>query len=96
MRTPISETWAQFSEALREFLNNRCILLENRLCCRKCGTFVAHSRVVVAIHAPAFHYNCATFDGRAWVMTLPYCPQCEQKPSERGCLHISLAEPEDP
>jgi hypothetical protein len=92
MRTPTGNTWAEFSESLREFLDDRCILRENRLRCRDCGTLIEHSRVVVSIHESAFHNHCAAFARRGGMMTLPYCPRCEEKPVERGCLHVSYAE----
>ena len=89
MRTPSSHTWAEFSDSLREFLDDQCVLVENRLRCRDCGTLIVHSRVVVSIHDSAFHNACVAFDRRAWTMTLPYCPLCEEKPAELGCLHVS-------
>ena len=89
MRTPSSTTWVQFSESLREFLDDQCVLVENRLRCSDCGTLIVHSRVVVSVHESTFHNVCAGFDGGAWTMTLPYCPLCEEKPPERGCLHVS-------
>jgi hypothetical protein len=53
MRIASGSTWAQFSESLREFLDRRCFLLNNRLLCRDCGASIVHSRVVVSICDPS-------------------------------------------
>jgi hypothetical protein len=92
MRTPSGSTWAQFSESLKQFLDRQCFLLDNKLLCCDCGGSIVHSRVVVSIHDPAFHGACAAFDRGSWNMTLPYCPRCEEKAEEHGCLHLCLAD----
>jgi ribosomal protein L37E len=92
MRTPSHITSAEFSDSLKEFFECRCLLLGNTLLCRECGASIVHARVVISIHDSAFHDKCAACGKRAWTMTLPYCPQCEKKPEERGCLHLSFSD----
>jgi hypothetical protein len=92
MRTPSGSTWAQFSQSLHEFLDHQCFLLAKRLCCSKCGSSIVHSRVALSIHDSAFHSASTAFDKGAWIMTLPYCPRCEEKPEQRGCVHVSFSD----
>lgn len=90
MRTPSRMPASEFSQSLKHFLNYICVLNHHRLCCGRCGAPIVYVRAALQLHR-AFCPACAgvetTVENRAWNTMVPYCPICEEKPAERGCLH---------
>jgi hypothetical protein len=90
VRTPFRPTATEFSDSLKDFLDVCCALRGNTLCCRVCGTPIRHVQAALSIHNSASG-GCEELEQRVWNTVVPYCPECEEKPEERGCLHFKLA-----
>lgn len=41
----------------------------------------------VSVHDERFGEHCAG-QGMVWNVPIPYCPECENVPSDRGCVHV--------
>jgi len=89
VRTPYRIPASEFSDSLKHFLDACCVLHGNTLCCTTCGTPILHVRTALSIHSWA-HGGCKEQKQRVWNIAIPYCPRCEDKPQERGCLYLSM------
>jgi hypothetical protein len=89
VRTPYRITAAEFSDSLKNFLDVCCALRGNTLCCTVCETPIQHVRAALSIHNSAGG-DCEVLEQRVWNTVVPYCPECEEKPEEQGCLHFML------
>lgn len=90
MRTPSRISASEFSQSLKGFLNDSCILSHHRLYCAMCGTPIAYIRASLLLHdgaCPACDSIETAVENRGWNTMVPYCPSCEEKPAELGCLH---------
>jgi hypothetical protein len=92
VRTPQRITATEFSASLKHFLETCCALCGNTLCCKACGTAIVHVRAALSIHNSVAG-DCAGPDQRVWTTFVPYCPGCEEKPENQGCLHFTLSVP---
>jgi len=88
-RTPCRITATEFSDSLKYFFDVCCSLYGNTLSCIVCGTPILHVRAALSIHNSA-RGGCEGLEQRVWNTGVPYCPACEEKPAERGCLHFFL------
>jgi hypothetical protein len=90
MRTPSRISASEFSQSLKDFLNHSCILSHHRLYCAMCGTPIVYVRASLLLHeaaCPVCVSVASIMENRAWNTMVPYCPNCEEKPAEHGCLH---------
>ena len=87
MRTPSRITASQFSDSLKHFLDTYCMLRGDTLCCTACGASILYVRAALSIHHAACA-GCEEPDQRVWNTVVPYCPTCEEKPVQRGCLYL--------
>jgi hypothetical protein len=46
---------------------------------------------LLSIHDVAFTEACVSLHDQKWHFAVPYCPRCELKPDEHGCLHLPHA-----
>ena len=88
VRTPCRITATDFSDSLKHFLDACSVLRGNTLCCNNCGRSIQHVRAALSIHNSAG--GCEGLEQRIWNTLVPYCLGCEEKPAERGCLHLPL------
>ena len=90
MRTPSRISASEFSQSLKHFLDYSCVLHHHTLCCARCGTPIGYIRASLLLHGAACR-ACGsvetTVENRAWNTMVPYCPNCEERPAEHGCLH---------
>jgi hypothetical protein len=87
MRTPHRITASEFSDSLKHFLDACCVMRGSALCCAVCGTEILHIRATLSIHNSVAG-DCRALDEKVWTTVVPYCPRCEEKPKQRGCLHL--------
>jgi hypothetical protein len=90
MRTPSRVSASEFSQSLKDFLIHSCILSHHSLYCAICGAPIVYVRAALLLHdaaCPACGSVDTTVENRAWNTMVPYCPNCEEKPAQRGCLH---------
>jgi hypothetical protein len=89
VRTPSRITASEFSDSLKSFLDACSVLRGQTLCCTICGASILYVRAALSIHDAAC-VGCEEPDQRVWNTVVPYCPKCEEKPAQRGCLCLSL------
>jgi hypothetical protein len=88
MRTPQRMTLAEFREAIRQFLNVRCLQCDKTLVCTRCEAPIAYLQALLSIHDDAFADACVSLQDEEWHFAVPYCPRCELKPDAHGCVHL--------
>jgi len=54
--------------------------------CKNCGALVLFVHAYISVHTTLFS-NCAG-SGSVKQIDMPYCPNCEITPSDRGCIHL--------
>jgi hypothetical protein len=94
MRAPKRITQWQFGRIVFEWLkaHTREIVQgdnDYRYECLNCGSRIMSHTVFFSIHDAAFHDLCAG-PGDVVRLGIPYCPKCEPKPDESGCIHIDF------
>lgn len=58
--------------------------------CKKCGSRILQVAGFASVHAVEFGDHCAG-DGDVKRFPLPYCPNCEGKPTETStCIHVPM------
>jgi hypothetical protein len=90
MRTPTRITWNQFQASVRSFYDDCCRQsnASERPVCKKCGSEIEAVVAFMAVHDERLRDSCAG-PGRIWQLPIPYCSRCEDKPSDRGCIHVA-------
>jgi len=88
MQTPDRMTWAEFREAIQQFLNLHCIQCDKRLVCAECDAPIEYLGTLLSIHYIEFTGECAILNDQTWHFSVPYCPHCEGKPNAQGCVHL--------
>src|SRR5262245_55035828 len=81
---------ADIEETNVDLLDGRGLLVRGRFKCTKCQTAILRCSVYYSLHASDFP-GCAG-PGHVIVVPIPYCPQCETRPEENGCIHIPYRE----
>lgn len=89
MRTPYRITATDFSDSLKHFLDDCCVLRANTLSSAVCGTPILHVRARLSIHT-SVGGGCEGLGPSVWSTVVPYCPGCETKPEAIWCLHFFL------
>jgi hypothetical protein len=89
VRTPCRITASEFSDSLKHFLDACCVLRRDTLCCTICGASILYVRAALSIHDAACA-GCEEPDQKVWNTVVPYCPRCEERPAQRGCLYLPL------
>ena len=84
MQTPERISLSEFLKERQTFVD-ACEKQGEAVLCSKCRTWVEYVGAFVSIHDARFE-RCSGY-GRCIRMIIPYCPNCEPRPSERGCLH---------
>ncbi len=80
----MTDTLAAFAAYYRD----RCVSpSERQVTCAHCGGDIHRVRGMLLLHDERFGDACAG-PGRALRMDIPFCPQCEARPAEFGCIHL--------
>jgi len=60
--------------------------------CTQCGRPMERVAACISIHCLEFGDDCAVAGGGETVgfVDVPYCPACEPKPNDHGCMHVSF------
>jgi hypothetical protein len=85
MHTPVKMTIAEFAESRRAWVAEHCVLHGNLQLCKTCGAEIALVFAFLSMHDARFSI-CSGY-GVCWRIAIPYCPNCEPRPRESGCLH---------
>jgi hypothetical protein len=78
-------TTSDFSDSLKSFIQHNCVLNRHSLSCADCGSAIMYVRAALWVH----DRTCAGCDDAndfIFHVMVPYCPRCEEKPAECGCL----------
>ena len=86
VRTPSRMTASDFSDSLKYFIQHNCVVNRRSLCCAICGSPIMYVRAALWIHATTCP-GCGNANDWSCHVMVPYCPRCEEKPAERGCLY---------
>lgn len=97
MKTPTKVSLAHAVLAVDHFLDRETITGEQRgiihgpqrhgTFCRTCARPIDTVVAYMTIHDTRFEPECAG-SGRVIKMLIPFCPECEERPDERGCVHV--------
>jgi hypothetical protein len=99
LKTPQRVTLEEFSKMRMDWIATNCRLVFDPFApgdqngfqvCRKCGGNVGIVGAYVALHDLRFGLACAG-SGKVLRMAIPYCPRCEERPAEQGCIHEPAA-----
>ena len=87
MQTPKGITLQEFHDARAAFLRDKCVSWPTTgvVTCAACGERIKCAPVVFEIHQ-AGEQQCIP-EGDEFEAGVPYCPQCEELPASRGCVH---------
>jgi len=81
MKSPHRQDLESFErELLQALKRGRCLL---------CDRIMQLATVYVSVHATEFGNTCAG-QGRCYPYLIPYCPNCELQPKEKGCIHVPM------
>ena len=84
MQTPQKVTLKGFQEIVDAFFSLECEPLAWK--CKKCGSTIWQATAFMSLHDAVWADSCAG-SGEVKMVAIPYCPKCEVKPAESGCLH---------
>jgi hypothetical protein len=76
----------EFFDARLKFVQS-CATQGEYVLCPKCSQPLEFVSAWLSIHDARFP-ECAGW-GKVCRAVIPYCPRCEEKPDDRGCLHAS-------
>ncbi len=87
MNTPQKISFKEWSNQVDMFLSLRAFLVseEDRYYCAHCITQLKGINAYISEHDSMWS-DCAG-GGEVQSILIPYCPNCESKPEEYGCLH---------
>ena len=91
METPKRMSLATIQDKIARYLTLRCRRDGREIACAHCGGEIRRVRAFMSLHDEQFGDACIG-PGRAWRMEIPYCSDCEQPPSQYGCIHMSEAD----
>jgi hypothetical protein len=85
MQTPRKISLKAFAERRDAWIAEHCVTDGEFQNCRTCGGRVEILGAYMSLHDPRFP-GCV---GRGKVLRLvvPFCPKCEPRPDESGCIH---------
>jgi hypothetical protein len=88
MKTPVGVTLEEFRQERREWLERYTVAWPGTggLQCVSCGEAIRGQAVVLDIHDRRLP-GCQG-DGEMIETGVPYCPNCEELPRKRGCVHV--------
>lgn len=87
MKTPELVSLKEFTDARMKWIAEHAEDIgDGKQRCRSCKTQIELLPAYVSIHAVEFGVLCAG-EGKVLRLAIPFCPRCEVKPSERGCIH---------
>ena len=84
MNTPEKISCEEFLRQRQAFID-RCDKQGEAVLCPVCRSWIRFVGAYLSIHDARLE-NCAGY-GKVLRLVVPYCPQCETQPSDRGCLH---------
>jgi len=87
MKTPNKITLDEFRAAWHKYRDEQANEGPGGLWRHNCGAVLRTVTAFVSIHDSPFKGSCSG-SGRVARIEIPYCPYCEPKPLEFGCLHI--------
>jgi hypothetical protein len=86
LQTPHHVSVDTFVADKASFLLTACLDYANKqLHCSQCGTRINWVAAFISAHRVA--EECVG-TGKIVQVDIPYCPQCEETPYMRGCLHV--------
>ena len=87
MKTPNKITGEQFITEKEKFGSEDTKYSEHGVqLCKKCGSFIHTSLVYIGIHSKG--NPCEINLGEVLAEELEYCPECEEVPEGKGCVHV--------
>jgi hypothetical protein len=86
MKTPSQVTGAELELSIQSYFAERCYRSPDGWRCLECKREIAYVIAYMTIHDIRFGSKCAG-NGRVERAPIPYCPHCESKPSDYGCVH---------
>ena len=86
METPQQCSEQELYRLGQEFLQTKCVR-QVSYTCKTCGSEIRHVTAFMSMHDSRFGDSCAG-GGEVQRRPIPYCPHCEPKPVESGCIHI--------
>lgn len=63
--------------------------LENGFVCKECDLEILFIEARIDVHVRAADYRCAG-PGMTGVAQISYCPNCEERPADIGCIHVPI------
>lgn len=87
MQTPAKVTLEYFYLMRSRFLKEECVTDEPSgwVVCQNCGTRLKVVEAQIEIHEGLS--DTCRWNGEMFAAGIPYCPQCEELPANRGCVH---------
>ena len=85
MRTPIRVTLDEFAAERMDWIKQKCVTDGALQRCKECGVVIEIVPAFISMHDARFE-TCAG-PGTVMRLAIPYCPKCEDKPENYGCVH---------
>lgn len=88
MQTPQKQWFDDFFHARTVFFDHHCVSPGRRgaLYCLGCRTAIKCVNVTIEIHD--LNPDICEGSGEKFEAGIPYCPHCEPRPVEFGCVHV--------
>ena len=87
MKTPLRITASEFIKEKARFTTEDTRHSEYGVqVCKKCGSFIHYVLAYLEIHS--ITSECNINSGETIAEEIGYCPECEEVPQEKGCVHV--------
>lgn len=77
---------AEFAIARQKWIEKHCHTDGELQRCTSCNTPIEIIDAFISVHDARFRDICAG-GGQVVKVIVPFCPSCESRPSEFGCIH---------
>lgn len=92
METPKRLSMTGTLAAFSAFYRDRCReTAAHHITCLNCVREIHRARGYMLLH-DELHGDACAGPGRALRMDIPFCPRCETRPAEYGCIHMPASD----
>jgi hypothetical protein len=85
MQTPRRLSLKEFADLRTAWIAEHCYTDGEYQKCKSCHGLMEIAAAYMSIHDPRFP-GCVG-SGKVMCLAIPFCPKCEQRPQQTGCIH---------
>ena len=92
MQTPAKlkiDSLEELAGQVQHHFQERFIRLGEGFVCKECDVQILFVKAHIDVHVRAADQSCKG-PGMTGAAQIPYCPRCEERPNEIGCIHVPI------